>query len=372
MNRFWNKKVYLWGASKFLQDALAKKFLNLDFCRGIFDNDRDKVGQNYCGFGIYSPDDIVKLAPDVIIAAVVNYNIINEIRAYTLSKGLNVEIIPIQELVQIKINKLDFFLKNNTAKLKILLQKAKQNYPDIFKIPSMLTPEEKILLYLLAKYYYTGEGKIFDAGIFYGGCTEAFLRGLLENNKQAAKTKQIWAYEYGYLNNNYENRIQTNTLGMKPLKNDFTNITFSYLNTLGHYDKVNFIQGDILKMQYPDKIEIMFLDACKTPEVNFRMQQLFTRLIPGKSIVIQQDYVYNLLPYIKVTMGYLKDYFEFVGATAWNSAVFKLIKPIPPEVLNINPYDRYSKSELIDFHNYYNKYLTEEQIKKIKESELLI
>ena len=373
MNKFRNKKVFIWGASKFLEEALSKNSLNLSFCKGIFDNDKNKIGQKFCGFNVYSPDEIAGFAPDVIISAVVNYDIISEIKKFTLSKGLDTEIISINELVKIRLDKPNLHFKNNREKLKEILSFAKSQTANIFKIPSMLTLEEKHLLYSLARYYYTGEGKIFDAGIFFGGCTEAFLKGLLENKKQADKTKQIWAYEYGYQVDTYKNhRLFNNSLGIKPLKNDFTNITFSYLNTLGHYDKINFIQGDILKMQYPDKIEIMFLDVCKTPEVNFRMQQLFTRLIPGKSVVVQQDYVYGELPYIKITMGYLKDYFEFIGATEWNSAVFMLKKPIPPEVLNINPYDKYSKKELIELHNYYNKYLTEEQIKKVKESELLI
>ena len=98
----------------------------------------------------------------------------------------------------------------------------------------------------------------------------------------------------------------------------------------------------IIRLDYPDKIEIMFLDVCKTPEINFRIQQLFSRMIPGKSVLIQQDYIYENLPYIKITMGYLRDYFEYIGSIGC-SVVFLLKKEIPMNILNINPCKIYPK-----------------------------
>jgi|GEM_PF-5072735 len=116
-----------------------------------------------------------------------------------------------------------------------------------------------------------------------------------------------------------------------------------------------------------DDIEIMFLDVCKTPELNFSMQKLYSRMIPGRSLLIHQDYIHPCLPYIKVTMGYLAEYFEYIGSTRINSAVWLLKKEIPQEILDVDPYT-FGFDEVLRLHNKWNYVFNEEQKAMIMES----
>ena len=110
-------------------------------------------------------------------------------------------------------------------------------------------------------------------------------------------------------------------------------------NTKSVADLVDFHIGDITATSWPqdDPIEILFLDVIKSPAINrFALDTFFPRLIPGHSILIQQDYFIDLLPYLKVTQEYLDEYFEYL-AELGPMAVFKLKKEIPAEVLAVDP-----------------------------------
>src|SRR5688572_29212469 len=63
--------------------------------------------------------------------------------------------------------------------------------------PSMMSLEEKSLLYLLARDLYTGEGSIVDAGLFMGASTVAFASGLRENRhaRRQQASKPIQSYD---------------------------------------------------------------------------------------------------------------------------------------------------------------------------------
>lgn len=89
-----------------------------------------------------------------------------------------------------------------------------------------------------------------------------------------------------------------------------------------------------------EPIEILFLDVLKAPKiVDFVVQSYFPRLIPGVSIVIQQDYFFPELPMIKVAQEYFRDYFDYVGEVC-SSAVFRLKEAIPQEEA-----DRFAQSK---------------------------
>jgi hypothetical protein len=234
------------------------------------------------------------------------------------------------------------------------------------KNPSMLIPEEIILLHLLGKYYFAGDGHIFDAGICLGGCTEAFASGYAKNPNFDKIGKHIWAYELAkysqscpkyiadFMKYNYGEAIDFDG-------KDFSDLVRKNIAHLDGAEKVKLFIGDITKQEYPDKIEIMFLDVCKSPELNFSMQKLYSRMLPGKSLLIHQDYIYEGLPFMRVTMGYLAEYFEYIGSTPVNSAVWMLKKSIPQEVLDIDPYKSFGFEELLRLHNHWNYVFNEKQ-----------
>lgn len=228
-----------------------------------------------------------------------------------------------------------------------LVKEANTNKQQLISTPSMLTPEEQKFLYLLAKDYYTGEGAIFDSGICLGGCTESFARGLAARPTLTPVRPIIWAYELGMADEDYVSEFIRNAFGEERHKGDsFVDIIQKNIDSMPCRDSISFFPGDIREQPYPESIEIMFLDVCKTQEINFKMQQLFSRLIPGKSLVLQQDYVHAWHPYIHTTMGYLAEYFEPVGYVAYSTFAFLLKKAIPQEVLDIDIYNSASVEKL--------------------------
>jgi predicted O-methyltransferase YrrM len=260
-------------------------------------------------------------------------------------------------------DKLDVaFPEDNLQKAKMLVDFANtlQGYTrDTWKNPGMILIEEKRLLYLLAKHYFAGEGDVFDAGIFVGGCTEAFSSGLMKNPNLGKINKHIWAYELA--KNNPPNCFYTQTLKsyygetVDISSGDFGDLVRKNIAHLEGAEKIKLFIGDIMEQEYPDKIEIMFLDVCKSPQLNFAMQKLYSRMMPGKSLLIHQDYVFGGVPWIRITMGYLAEYFEYVGSTPLNSAVWLLKKEIPREVLDVDPYNAsFNFRELVKLHNHWN------------------
>jgi hypothetical protein len=74
--------------------------------------------------------------------------------------------------------------------------------------------------------------------------------------------------------------------------------------------------------------------------------QFFPHLIPGRSLVVQQDYLYHhWVGWLHVTMEFYADYFEYVCDTEVNSVVFLNTKKIPETVLRANTVESLSLVE---------------------------
>jgi len=80
----------------------------------------------------------------------------------------------------------------------------------------------------------------------------------------------------------------------------------------------------------------------------FVLRHFFSALIPGKSIIIQQDFVYFHGYWIHITMGRLSAYFELLDLVFGASAVYRLIKPIPQWLLE-EPLERPSLEEKLRY-----------------------
>lgn len=69
---FFNKKFFVWGASLFMEDLLKKYPCGFFNIAGFIDIDKNKQGQKFCEYRIYSPDELPDLHPDVIVSGVIN------------------------------------------------------------------------------------------------------------------------------------------------------------------------------------------------------------------------------------------------------------------------------------------------------------
>jgi len=191
---------------------------------------------------------------------------------------------------------------------------------------TMLTGEELLLLRWMAKNCYSGEGLLLDCGCFLGGSTTALAEGLKES---ASPTKKLHSFDL-FVAGPFEGRAYAR----EGLEEGKSFRTIYDQNVAAYIDNVEVHEGDITQAQIPEgDIEILFIDCAKIPEVNdFFVSKLFPRLIPGKSIIIQQDYLHEYLPWVKISMEYFSEYFELLCAAEQNSVVYGCIKKIPPKV----------------------------------------
>ncbi|HEV2722269.1 MAG TPA: class I SAM-dependent methyltransferase, partial [Thermoanaerobaculia bacterium] len=198
-------------------------------------------------------------------------------------------------------------------------------------VPTMLVPDELRLLNHLAEEVYRGDGAIVDGGAFLGGSTVALADGLLRNPRRwrFGAEKRIHSFD----------RFEVEEYMRGLFFPESTPIGTSFRaeferNIAPVADLVEVHAGDLRDSRWNGgPIEILFIDIAKTPRTcDWITRHFFPHLIPGRSLVVQQDYLYGCwTAWLQVTMELYADCFEYVCDTEVNSVVFRNIKPVPPD-----------------------------------------
>lgn len=197
----------------------------------------------------------------------------------------------------------------------------------------MIGPEERRCFYWLARNCLTGQGNIVDAGSFVGASTFCFAAGAAEAGLREFRGGPILhAYDYFSAVDSYV---------VDRIRKDFRPIEKgeSYLDVfetqMGKYlPLAEAHPGDFLAQRWNgNPIELLFIDIAKTASLNSHViGEFFPHLVPGKSIVVHQDYFHCWHPYIHIGMEYFSDEFELVDEhVEFQSRVWRLAKPLPPE-----------------------------------------
>ncbi len=185
---------------------------------------------------------------------------------------------------------------------------------------------------------------IIDAGIFLGSSTLSFASGLRAQNESFKIGKPIRSFERAittpamYRDANIKERYPT-------VGQDYSEYLRELLDEVLHLCDLRI--GDIRNQTHDGQaIEILFLDILKTMPIFEHCNRLFMPyLIPGQSVVIQQDFFWHLDWFINAYMGYFKDNFE-VLATAETSCAF-LFKEGSQPLDGTSPFLEFSDDEII-------------------------
>jgi len=193
--------------------------------------------------------------------------------------------------------------------------------------PTMLSYDERALLYVLARDYVRGDGAIIDAGCFLGGSTIALAAGLAENPR-AAGSRPIQTYDLFDVEATYKDDYPTLLDGIAvgaSMRPRFE----ALLGPLLELVAVN--AGDICQRRWSgEPVEVLFIDICKSWAINDHVtREFFPALIPGHSVVVQQDLVHEWLPYLHITMGLFADSFALVDSVPFCSAVYLNTRTVP-------------------------------------------
>lgn len=217
---------------------------------------------------------------------------------------------------------------------------------EVGRAQTMLMRTEQQLLYGLARDYFRNEGVIIDGGCFLGGSTLALASGLLANPLFQARPRREVIHSYDLF------AVEPWTIGIYFPEGTPPATSFEAIfreNIAPFAGQVAVHPGDVKQAPVPDEpIEILFIDLAKHWETSdYVVRAFFPRLIPGKSIVVQQDYLYHVWTgWLPVTMEYFSEFFELVDHTEQNSAVFLYTRAAPPEAFARDVIQSLSRSEM--------------------------
>jgi hypothetical protein len=200
----------------------------------------------------------------------------------------------------------------------------------------MISEDESRFLYWLARDCYSGAGAIVDLGPLAGGSTHSLAAGLSQNPAVPSKREKIHSYDLWRFYEGWEWIFPVLTLRQgQDLEPVFRS------NLSGLLELVVSHKGDLASYAWSgDPVEILFVDAAKTSQtLVFIINYYFPWLIPGRSVLIHQDFICSECPWIHISCEVLKDYFQYLDSPDDGTICFVPTKSIPPGVLPDNYFD---------------------------------
>jgi hypothetical protein len=219
--------------------------------------------------------------------------------------------------------------------------------PDAVGIPTMLSKAERRLLYELARDFATDEGAIVDAGCFLGGSTAALLAGVRDRpaawTGPAVESYDLFRVEAFTVPKFFANADVRVGDSFRPL----------YEEHVSRFDVPHVVhEGDITEIGWSGgPIDVLFLDLLKSWEINDAvLRDFFPSLVPGRSVIVHQDYGWGDVPWIPISVELMRDSLVLVDWMEWGSHVFFVERELPRDLLDdgVGGLDITTKIELID------------------------
>jgi hypothetical protein len=212
----------------------------------------------------------------------------------------------------------------------------------------MLSKAERKLLYTLARDYARDDAAIVDAGCFLGGSTAALLAGVQDR-------PDLWS---GPPLESYDLfRVEAYTIPKffadDPSMRAGKSFRRRFDANVSRFDVPHVVhEGDITEIGWSGgPIDILFLDVLKTWEVNDAvLRDFFPSLVPGRSVIVHQDYGSGWLPWIPISVELMGDSLELVDAMEWGSHVFLVADEIPATLMEhgVSGLEMETKFRLVD------------------------
>lgn len=226
------------------------------------------------------------------------------------------------------------------------------------KLPySMTSLEERKVLSYLAEKYYHGQGEIIDLGSGVGGTVYPLAFGLHNNKSVSYKHHRIHAYDiFTSLGKGIKARGAELYFSQKSFKNKvkFSFENDSYLdifvdNCQNYFDYIKINDGDVTLFSWDKKpVEIIHIDIAKTIHIwKHLVGEFFNSLIPGKSIIIHQDFTRVRLPWLIYSMGFILPYVKLIDPLINGTLYCRLIKPLPQKLIDRLKLDNFSIEQKI-------------------------
>src|SRR5262249_10664188 len=196
--------------------------------------------------------------------------------------------------------------------------------PDAVGIPTMLSKTERKLLYGLARDYAHGDAAIVDGGSFLGGSTAALLAGV-RDRPEPWTGPPVASYDLF--------RVEAYTLEkFFPDASVGDSFRPSYDAHVARFEiPLEVHEGDITEIGWAgEPIDILFLDVLKSPAITDAvLRDFFPSLIPGRSVIVHQDYAAHYTPWVPIMVELMRDALTLVDWMEWGSHVYLLERDVP-------------------------------------------
>jgi predicted transport protein len=177
---------------------------------------------------------------------------------------------------------------------------------------------------------YKGEGIIVDGGSFLGASTLAICQSLEDSGNKIREHAVIAIDRFVALDIYLVEFFASKGIDVR-LGESFLDLFLS--NVIEHINKIEVRCGDVTQVgRINGDIEICIVDIAKSPGINsYIIANWLTKMLPGGSLLIHQDFYAPSHPWIAVSMAELIEYFDIVEEKVGEGACFKLTQPIPSE-----------------------------------------
>jgi hypothetical protein len=201
---------------------------------------------------------------------------------------------------------------------------------------TMLTPEEMAWTRRHVAEAYTGAGHLVDLGCWLGSSTIAMAQGLHENRHPDAQRRRIHSYDRFIWEEWMEPIVAGTRLADSYEPGDlFLDEFVRQVRRWQH--RIDVQVGDLLAEKWlGGPIEFLFIDAMKSWDLAERIHcQFFPHLLPGRSVIVHQDFAHYYTYWIHLLTWRFREYFEPVCHVPNSpSVVFRCTKALPQGLLS--------------------------------------
>ncbi len=215
-----------------------------------------------------------------------------------------------------------------------------------FPLVGMTYHWERAFIHWYTKNLYTGQGEIVDLGSWFGSTVVPAARGLVDSSlSMRKKAKRIHAFDRFKWVPSFNNSNTVKRVNWVDKYQPGDSFLPEFLNIIKPWkDYIEAYAGDLLKKTWNGlPIEFIHVDAMKSWDLANRItRQYYSRLLPGDSYIVHQDFAHCEYSFIHLHVYHLREYFEpafHIPNTC--SLVLKNVKRIPDHVIRhpVHPSD---------------------------------
>jgi hypothetical protein len=207
--------------------------------------------------------------------------------------------------------------------------RERPHLPDLIGMASV---EEQAWLYHFARHEYRGDGEIVDLGCWFGASTIALAAGLAENREVTARTARLQAFDLFRWEQWMEDSLAGTPL-IDTLREGDSFLPQFEEQIAPWRSWIQVFPGDLTVLGWPlaKPIELLFNDAAKSWALaNAIKRDFFPSLLPGVSVVVEQDFSHYFTPWVHLLQFRLREHFEPLLAIPFSASMAFRVLSIPP------------------------------------------